>query len=395
VHRTELEAALQASWNRETLDVYADTLQADGDPRGALIAMALAGTPDAPRLRARREQLVAAWVGDFVVESPNIVTADTGFITASFSTLGGLQAFMRSHLAPYLRRVDLWDPCNELVVALATAPHRWCADLGIGGAHRPVDIVAHLPSLTRLRLSHSTQVVRVPPSVKRLELGSGTGSIEPFVHVEELALCAAFDAALVHPWLRLLDLGDGEERNDEVFALCDQLAGDRWPATLRLPSLRTATDVKRVRAIITRRPAVEIEIARSHRPLRELVFDHPRVRFASPVPCPPSSSFAIGDQIVITFPGQRFELMTANIAANTEWYFAKVSSEQQAALSALWTTIPALTARPVGFPGAAMERVAETIQMDFEWLIGTTNWEEVRRALAAQQPCTVMLSRHP
>jgi len=77
----EIEGALQARWDRETLEVYADALQASGDPRGSLIALALAGGRDTPELVRQRDQLVAAWLGDFRLERPGWMTAHTGFVS--------------------------------------------------------------------------------------------------------------------------------------------------------------------------------------------------------------------------------------------------------------------------------------------------------------------------
>jgi hypothetical protein len=38
----EIEAQLRARWDRETLEIYADALQVQDDPRGFLIAFAIA-----------------------------------------------------------------------------------------------------------------------------------------------------------------------------------------------------------------------------------------------------------------------------------------------------------------------------------------------------------------
>src|SRR5258705_9254400 len=67
----ELEAQLEGPrdrWDRGTLAVYADVLQAHGDPRGELIAIDLAieANGPTPQLDVRRRQLLFAWLGDNV-----------------------------------------------------------------------------------------------------------------------------------------------------------------------------------------------------------------------------------------------------------------------------------------------------------------------------------------
>ncbi|HEY0250112.1 MAG TPA: hypothetical protein VGC41_01245, partial [Kofleriaceae bacterium] len=69
----EISAALAASFDREQLAVYADALLAEGDSRGELIAIDLAGVPDA--LAARRVDLEKAWLARLprgVVGSTNL-----------------------------------------------------------------------------------------------------------------------------------------------------------------------------------------------------------------------------------------------------------------------------------------------------------------------------------
>src|SRR5205809_526335 len=65
--REELEASLRGRPDDATLAVYADVLQAQGDPRGELIALEL--TPpqmSTNGIEVRRGQLLAKWLGDDV-----------------------------------------------------------------------------------------------------------------------------------------------------------------------------------------------------------------------------------------------------------------------------------------------------------------------------------------
>src|SRR5436190_21372831 len=65
----ELEAALLARWDRATLLVYADALQAAGDPRGELIALdverAAKGYTD--ELATRRRKCLYEWLGGVAI----------------------------------------------------------------------------------------------------------------------------------------------------------------------------------------------------------------------------------------------------------------------------------------------------------------------------------------
>jgi hypothetical protein len=62
--RHELEQALRTAWSAETLAVYGDHLQRLGDPRGELVALDLAPVPEDDAWRARRHELVVAWLGE-------------------------------------------------------------------------------------------------------------------------------------------------------------------------------------------------------------------------------------------------------------------------------------------------------------------------------------------
>lgn len=66
-NRKDLEDALHVrSDDKETLEVYADLLQAEGDPRGELIT--LDTLPPSESFNDRRGQLIRRWVGDFDVQ---------------------------------------------------------------------------------------------------------------------------------------------------------------------------------------------------------------------------------------------------------------------------------------------------------------------------------------
>src|SRR5690349_8732554 len=62
--REALEAALQVEWNPDELDVYADHLLAEADPRGELIALDRKPAPDDQAWRQRRQAALVRWLGD-------------------------------------------------------------------------------------------------------------------------------------------------------------------------------------------------------------------------------------------------------------------------------------------------------------------------------------------
>ncbi|HWO17572.1 MAG TPA: hypothetical protein VNO30_02310 [Kofleriaceae bacterium] len=420
----QIEAALQARWDRETLEVYADALQAAGDPRGSLIALALSGVRDTPALVRQRDQLVAAWLGGFELERPSWLIAHTGFVSLQFYTLPSVTAFLASHLAPFLRRVRLFMPpaeCAAALEALASRVHPWCVELEIqfNALHSeavpiPPAIVEQLaeamPHLATLRLD-GVRVLHapIPPSIERLVLDPRAliGRL-PMPAVTELVLPSlhlrgpgSAIAELLHPQpfpgLRRLDFEQNEGHLGDVLAVIERVEALDRLSWLRLPSLRGEGDVRRVRDLLARAPALVIDMARAHRPLWHLApRDEPRIRVPAPVPCaPPDAMEGANDRLAVSVPGcdRAFELYIGLLAYNTESYYATFSSEQQAALTALWDRIPALGATPVGFPGAAMARVAETMMLtDCDAQLGIEPWGELEQVLRGL-PCAVMIAR--
>ena len=145
------------------------------------------------------------------------------------------------------------------------------------------------------------------------------------------------------------------------------------------------------------RPVCFNVVGGPHRPLRHLVpIDEPRIRVPAPVPCAPHDAMEGADDLLaVSIPGgdRAFELSIGALAYNTQSFYTAFSSEQQAALTALWDRLPALGATPVGFPGAAMARVAETMMLtDCDSQIGIEPWGELERVLRGL-PCAVMIAR--
>src|SRR5450755_4371951 len=129
----ELEAAVRVAWDREAIAIYADHLQAIGDPRGELVAIDLRideGKVDAA-ITARREQLIAEWFGAEL--PPGIV--HYGFVDVRATGMRSdsqLAVALRGPGAKYVRSVELAGPHPELVPALeqlVAEPRPWLTRL--------------------------------------------------------------------------------------------------------------------------------------------------------------------------------------------------------------------------------------------------------------------------
>ena len=129
----ELEAAVRAAWDREAIAIYADHLQAIGDPRGELVAIDLRideGVVDAA-ITARREQLIAEWFGAEL--PPGVV--HYGFVDVRATGMRSdsqLAVALRGPGAKYVRSVELAGPDPELAPALAelvAEPRPWLTRL--------------------------------------------------------------------------------------------------------------------------------------------------------------------------------------------------------------------------------------------------------------------------
>lgn len=160
--REDLETALAERWDDDNLAVYGDELEAQGDPRGALIAIdraidrALGGHDAATAeqllgdhaaaafsIDQRREHLVAWLGGRLASELPRHGSARFGFLEVRVRDDLESERFYRALLASpartYLRRLlvlDHDDPASVLE-PLAAAPNPWLQELVIRQAPGP------------------------------------------------------------------------------------------------------------------------------------------------------------------------------------------------------------------------------------------------------------------
>jgi hypothetical protein len=138
--RDDLERARRATWSTAELVVYADHLQALGDPRGELIALDLAPRDERP-WRERRRAVLAAWLGPELAASAGRLVQH-----------GVIHELRDGHHPPEL----LDSPLGDVVRGFSTScDHR--------GGRSPGAVIAALerlaarprPWLTRLAIDYS------------------------------------------------------------------------------------------------------------------------------------------------------------------------------------------------------------------------------------------------
>lgn len=298
--RDGLEAALLASWDRETLAVYADHLQAQGDPRGELIALDLElATRSTPELVARRTSLLTGWLGRLVPSDPHTPWIGDSFrfgfvdnlvLEDHADALAQLAQMLASPLAPYLKRVTIRGSATHAAAMLRglaldgdhLRDHAWLTELTIRLASRgfvdPAAVeawIAATPALQRLDVQGHEVFAAFPhPRLARLRITGATalpGLFDrdaPMAGVHELDL--AFDqppepgsydipaagpiGALQLPALRTLDLSRNEpearrvtygDPDDEYYDAEDPDDGPRDAGTPTALELLAAQPIRR------------------------------------------------------------------------------------------------------------------------------------------------------
>jgi hypothetical protein len=180
--RDELEATLRSRWDRDTLAVYADLLESDGELRGELITIDLRIEEDGPvpALVERRKELIAAWLRSL---PPGKV--QHGFLdidATGADPVEQVRAALATGGAPYIRTIAVVGPPKTLreAVAIIAADAR--------------------PSLVRIALRQWSEGQGWTLRTQDLErLVKAT----PALHTLELDGYRIFEAA-VHPALRRL-----------------------------------------------------------------------------------------------------------------------------------------------------------------------------------------------
>jgi hypothetical protein len=397
---TELELALQATWDRDRLAVYADELQQLGDPRGELIAIDLHRAREPrPDLADRRDELHALVFGS----SPH-VTSELGFAAIElheWSDDDTLAQLLAGAAGPYLGAVDLGGLDARIVrnlKLLAAAPRPWLRRIAvtttdeIDEALDGAGLVAMWPHLAELDLVAATRTrlfraLRHPnirtlrvtgwqalegtawPAVERLDLAYGASVVPP------PALSLGDAAAL--PALRELDLSRNEpstpdvslDRDDrfqggelEVFPLLADYDAALLArvALLRLPSLRTLAHVRAVQDVLDRMPALErVEIARVYPGTPPIVLRHPRAELAIPAPCPWPALDTVAENAMLAIE-QVYISIPAALAA-MERHYARMPLAAREAWDDFWD-LYRNTRREFVISAAALHRAAAALE---------------------------------
>lgn len=389
--REELEDALRARPDDATLAVYADLLQAQGDPRGELIALDLQPPElSSASIETRRAQLLAAWLGDelevhwdraagvWLAGDPEgtHATFACGFVEVVIEEDAGaawLAHVLAGRGGPYLRRVAVRgrsELLGEVLAHLVARSRPWLQHLAIARAHPGSLLVgeafgerlaAALPNLELLELAGERIFARfVHENLRELAI-TGCDAIElvdgpplPALHTIDFAFAgerpapsALFTPARV-PALRRLRCARAEPGGLRLFEALGTLAVAPQLTHLELPSLRTPDDRALVQAAIDRMPMLrEVAIARAyacHGPVGELRHPWARVTVPEPVAWPPREVFE-GRQLEIDgYPVDPVELVDV-----LEVQHAELPEAQRAIWHRLWSMIDVTDPREHAF----------------------------------------------
>jgi len=332
--RDELEAALRARPDDATLLVYADYLQAQGDPRGELIALDMRPPGMSMQsLENRRGQLLETWLGDvfdlhFDAEQQLWLVGDLGSTYATFDCgfidLHVGEDSTGDHVIPkllelpvgdYVRRMSLsgtTETLQPLLEKLATRRRPWLQHLSIArwGHAGPLlveralgDVLAaQTPYLEILDLiGHNVLGQWAHPHLRELGV-TGAESIELAVGPPFPALATIDFAFEGHgptprglfsperfPALRRLDFSRNEPGSELLFRKLGTLAVASQLTRLVLPSIRHHNDFALVQAAIARMTMLrELVVARAYECFGRHAdnFVHAWARITSPTPWP-------------------------------------------------------------------------------------------------------------
>jgi hypothetical protein len=431
--RETLEAALLSSWDRDTLVVYADHLQAEGDPRGELIALDLQieATGNTVELSKRRTSLVFAWLGALVpVDDVHAswvgdslrfgFVEDLHFSGARANAVARLEQAFESAAGPYVRALSMIGTADELAAALAVLArheHRWLTKLAVTGFHQaPVapqivaDALRALPNLATLELHRPCAFANLSHAgIKRLVLEGRDAYVA-------LGEGAAFDAVET----LVLDLGAQHDEDywDEVYdddppeagAVVPALPRVAFPAlrrleltgtfddalaflrsfdaranvrALRIPHLRSATERNDlIGAIRDMRALATIEVA--HGSYYDAL-DIPNITLVRAAVWPwPMQEAAQGAGLRLFMPGAKYGDTVAILDAVLvmERSFEQLPLAARTAWSALWRAIsPLPSTGSIELSARLLADAVESIPSLMQ-----NGWRELREELSSRRP---------
>ena len=431
--RETLEAALAAQWDRDTLAVYADHLQAEGDPRGELIALDLQieAHGNNVELSKRRTSLLYAWLGALVpVDNVHASWAgdslkfgfvdDFVFDSREANALARLEQLLASPAGPYVRGLTMRGDApalEEALTAVARLEHAWLVRFAIGAIYEPATIAAKVASdafraMPRLEtLELRTHPVFAPfshPSIKRLVIKSrdvyaALGEGASFEDVVELDVVVAqamgydeYDGEYVEeqpeaaalpkvsfPSLRRLDLASNGITNiDAAYELLRTIDARAHVTHVKIPQLRNDADRDDLLAAIRDMPALEtIEVAHGS------YYDPPDLPSVAFVRAEtwqwPTQERAEGRGLRIYMPLAKYgDTVTLIDAVHVmETSYESLPPPARAAWSQLWRFVATLAKEPGAFSARVLAEAVDAFPSLME-----NGWRELREELSARRP---------
>jgi hypothetical protein len=412
----ELEAALHARWDRDTLLVYADALQAAGNPRGELIALdlELADSGWTHEVATRRRKCLYDWLGgSTLLDRPwHEASFRDGFATDfDVGTDGNhdgaeyLEALFASPAGPYVRGLTIRggrpDDVREVLEVLIRARRPWLERLSIdilehGAAiprALPGYVIESTPRLQALALTGVPAFAAFPhPGVRRLATASGGLAIAPSLpDLETLDLVlgrsdcedneTGFRLHIVEmlhaiPTLRHLDLARTEPGYPRHRPLVDVYPLVRWlpdhVRSVRLPALREPDQVAALGAAIEHARSLEVTIARAYRSFAHVWQDvgHDRLHLPVPFWWPSRETTSSREALSITLPTEEYgdDLSLVSLIDLLEAQFETLPAAVRAAWRDFWEFVDDLPWEDAGgkpitrpFPAATLLTAVEPL----------------------------------
>ena len=429
--RDELEEALAAAWDVDTLAVYADYLQAEGDPRGELIALDLeiAAHGNNVELSKRRTSLLYAWLGALVpVDNVHASwvgdSMKFGFVEDLVvdgndpNAVARLHQVLASPAGSYVRGVTMKGRRAEIesaLFALATREHPWLVRMTIGLSVQdpPIEqaaagaLLASMPRLETLELTpYPAFAGFTHATIKRLSirgasvyaaLGATTFPAVTDLDLDLTNVATQWDyeeeydvelpepealPAIAFPALRRLDLSRNTATLDAAYQFLRTLDARAHVTHLKIAQLRNAADREDLIAAINDMNALEtIEIAHGHYYEPPAI---PNVRFVRPEKWPwPTQDEAQGRGLRIYQPNMKFgDTVTLFDAVELmERTYETLPAPARAAWLALWKFVATLKKEPGQF---AARTLCEAVEACPELM--QNGWRELREELSARRP---------
>jgi hypothetical protein len=183
-----LEAELQKGWSFDELEVYADLLLANNDPRGDVVAIDLSPRPEQATWVQRRRGALAAWIGSSLAHRAGHLIQH-GFIHALRDGMYPTE-LLDSPAGKYIRDYTTWGyrRVPAALEKLASKPRPWLTRLTIAYYRHPMarlpdalvrKLIAATPRLEEVCIYGDAPFDAFPhPNVKRARLGTRCYGIE-------------------------------------------------------------------------------------------------------------------------------------------------------------------------------------------------------------------------